>query len=73
MKITVAKFIPTFFDPEYLYPLSMIDSVYLDCDTEAQISIFRNTEIRNGFQGNNYYVDARAENPEGRAKNKRQA
>lgn len=39
-----------FFDPEYLYPLSMIDGVYLDCDTEAQISIFRNTEIRNGFQ-----------------------
>lgn len=40
----------TFFDPEYLYPLSTIDPVYLDCDTESQVQIFKNTEIRNGFQ-----------------------
>lgn len=39
-----------FDDPEFLYPLSMIDQVYLDCDTEQQVAIFRNSEIRNGFQ-----------------------
>lgn len=37
-------------DTEYIYPLSTIDSVYLDCDTEAQVQIFKNSEIRNGFQ-----------------------
>ncbi len=37
-------------DPEYIYPLSTIDPVYLDCDTEAQVQIFKNSEIRNGFQ-----------------------
>lgn len=39
-----------FIDPDYIYPLSSIDSVYLDCDTESQVQIFKNSEIRNGFQ-----------------------
>ena len=39
-----------FNNPDYLYPLSPIDPVYLDCDTESQIQIFRNSEIRHGFQ-----------------------
>lgn len=38
-----------FLDNEFLYPLSPFDSVYLDLDTEAQISIFKNNTIRNGF------------------------
>ena len=38
-----------FFDNNYLYPLSPFDPVYLDCDTQAQISIFKNNQIRNGF------------------------
>lgn len=53
-----------FFDPEYLYPLSMIDSVYLDCDTEAQVAIFRNTEIRNGFQATTLLLMQEPENPD---------
>lgn len=36
-------------DDEYLYPLSPFDSVYLDCDSEYQIQLFKNREIRNGF------------------------
>jgi hypothetical protein len=38
-----------FFDDSYLYPLSPFDSVYLDMDTEYQIQLFKNREIRNGF------------------------
>jgi len=38
-----------FFDNQFLYPLSPFDSVYLDMDTEAQIQIFKNNTIRNGF------------------------
>jgi hypothetical protein len=37
------------FDESYLYPLSPFDSVYLDMDTEYQIQLFKNREIRNGF------------------------
>lgn len=38
-----------FLDNAYLYPLSPFDQVYLDCDTQNQISIFKNNQIRNGF------------------------
>ena len=38
-----------FWEDSYLYPLSPFDSVYLDCDTEQQVSLFMNREIRNGF------------------------
>lgn len=37
------------FDDSFLYPLSMFDSVYLDMDTEYQIQLFKNRQIRNGF------------------------
>lgn len=38
-----------FLDNEYLYPLSNIDSIYMDCDSENQISIYKNNQLRNGF------------------------
>lgn len=38
-----------FLDDTYLYPLSPFDSVYLDMDTEYQIQLFKNRQIRNGF------------------------
>jgi hypothetical protein len=38
-----------FFDDEYFYPLSNFDPVYLDCDTDSQISLYRNRQIRDGF------------------------
>jgi hypothetical protein len=38
-----------FFDDEYFYPLSNFDPIYLDCDTEAQNSLYKNRQIRNGF------------------------
>lgn len=38
-----------FFDNDYLYPLSPFDSVAYDMDTENQLSIFKNNQIRNGF------------------------
>lgn len=38
-----------FLDNQYLYPLSPFDSCYLDCDTEDQISIYKNNSARNGM------------------------
>lgn len=38
-----------FWDNRYLYPLSPFDPVYLDADTEWQMSMFKNRELRNGF------------------------
>jgi hypothetical protein len=38
-----------FLDNEYFYPLSNYDEVYLDCDTEAQLALYRNRQTRNGF------------------------
>lgn len=38
-----------YLDDTYLYPLSPFDSVYLDMDTEYQIQLFKNREIRDGF------------------------
>lgn len=38
-----------FLDNQYLYPLSPIDCVYYDCDSESQISIYKNNQLRNGF------------------------
>lgn len=38
-----------FIDDTYLYPLSPFDSVYNDMDTEFQIQLYKNREIRNGF------------------------
>ena len=39
----------SFVDEYYLYPLSPIDPVYYDADTENQISKFKNGELRRGF------------------------
>jgi len=36
-------------DDEYVYPLSFIDPVIEDADTESQISSFKNGELRTGF------------------------
>jgi len=38
-----------FLDNQYLYPLSPFDACYLDCDTENQISIYKNNSARNGM------------------------
>lgn len=38
-----------FLDDEYVYPLSTIDPALEDADTEAQISAFKNGELRGGF------------------------
>lgn len=36
--------------PEYVYPLSPIDSAYNDADTEYRIAIYANNSARHGFQ-----------------------
>lgn len=40
---------PLFLDSSYIYPLSPFDSVYLDADSESQLSLFRNRQLRNGM------------------------
>ncbi len=38
-----------FLDNDYIYPLSPIDTVYTDADSEAKIGNYVNNEIANGF------------------------
>jgi hypothetical protein len=38
-----------FWDNRYLYPLSPFDPVYLDADTEQEVALYKNRELRNGF------------------------
>ena len=38
-----------FDDDEHIYPISPIDPVIYDADTEKQISLFKNGELRRGF------------------------
>jgi hypothetical protein len=38
-----------FVDNQFFYPLSPFDAAYLDIDTEAQIGLFKNRQIRDGF------------------------
>jgi len=38
-----------FLDNQFLYPLSPFDPVYLDCQTESEIGIFKNNSLRNGL------------------------
>lgn len=38
-------------DSDYIYPLSRIDAVQTDCDTENQIGVYKNTVARKGFFG----------------------
>ena len=40
---------PIFLDETYIYPLSPLDSVYLDADSESQLALTRNRELRNGM------------------------
>ena len=37
--------------PEYVYAMSLFDSVYNDCDTEYRMSLYSNQVVRNGFLG----------------------
>ena len=39
------------FDEEFDYPLSKIDPVLNDCDSESQASIYKNKSLRKGFFG----------------------
>ena len=43
-------------DRNYIYPLSRIDAVLNDCDSEAQASIYRNQLLRKGFFGKQIVV-----------------
>lgn len=43
-------------DRKFFYPLSRIDSVQNDCDSEAQSSIYKNTLLRKGFFGKTLIV-----------------
>ncbi|WP_294823624.1 hypothetical protein [uncultured Flavobacterium sp.] len=43
-------------DTKLLYPLSRIDSVADDCDSEAQAATYRNRLLRKGFFGNTLVV-----------------
>jgi hypothetical protein len=38
-----------FEDDDYIYPVSLVDPVMYDADTEKQISLFKNGELRRGF------------------------
>ena len=44
------------YDKNYYYPLSRIDSVMNDCDSEAQASIYKNQLLRKGFFGKTLVV-----------------
>jgi len=43
-------------DTKLIYPLSRIDSVSEDCDSEAQASVYKNKLLRKGFFGNTLVV-----------------
>lgn len=43
-------------DSKLIYPLSRIDSVAEDCDSESQASIYKNRLLRKGFFGNTLVV-----------------
>lgn len=43
-------------DTKLLYPLSRIDSVAEDCDSEAQAAVYKNRLLRKGFFGNTLVV-----------------
>lgn len=43
-------------DTKLIYPLSRIDSVQDDCDSEAQSAIYKNKLLRKGFFGNTLVV-----------------
>jgi hypothetical protein len=43
-------------DTKLIYPLSRIDSVANDCDSEAQAAVYKNRLLRRGFFGNTLVV-----------------
>ncbi|TRW22584.1 hypothetical protein FMM05_17035 [Flavobacterium zepuense] len=43
-------------DTKLIYPLSRIDSVAEDCDSESQASVYKNRLLRKGFFGNTLVV-----------------
>lgn len=43
-------------DSKYYYPLSRIDAVQKDCDSEAQSAVYKNTLLRRGFFGKTLIV-----------------
>lgn len=43
-------------DSKLIYPLSRVDSVAEDCDSEAQASVYKNRLLRKGFFGNTLVV-----------------
>jgi hypothetical protein len=43
-------------DSKLIYPLSRIDSVANDCDSEAQAAVYKNRLLRKGFFGNTLVV-----------------
>jgi hypothetical protein len=43
-------------DSDYIYPLSRIDAVALDCDNEHQASVYKNQLLRKGFFGKTLVV-----------------
>lgn len=43
-------------DPQYYYPLSRIDAVMNDCDSEAQSALYKNQLLRKGFFGRTLVV-----------------
>ena len=49
-------------DDEYIYPYSTVDSVLEDADTEAQISSFKNGELRGGFNAQYFLYHTPFEN-----------
>lgn len=54
-------------DDEYIYPYSTIDSVLEDADTEAQISSFKNGELRGGFNAQYFLYHTPFENEQDQA------
>lgn len=58
-------------DSKLIYPLSIIDSVAKDCDSEAQAAIYKNQLLRKGFFGNTLVIRRPIENiEEGKAMDK---
>ena len=47
---------PLFLDTSYIYPLSPFDSVYLDADSENELSVFKNRQLRNGMAKKTVFV-----------------
>ena len=54
-------------DDEYIYPYSTVDSVLEDADTEAQISSFKNGELRGGFNAQYFLYHTPFENVQDQA------